>query len=325
MDYTDRPVEAESLSLYDWIRVSRRVTMKKTTKRLIKSKGDNETPSIRQIIDQDTFQLDQSESDRDSAEDLKYPQPKPVTEDVKLPRNHYRFKASHDLYDTHVARIQKDSDKVVVNFVGATLPRRDRGDYEYYCCTMLTLFKPWRLGHDLKASTDSWADTHAKHEFSEREATLMNNFMIRYECLDARDDYRAQMSKENALQSSWDPLFEQLDNDDDDDYPTFDQEDPTLDASKMDTTDFESPAAAQTCNAGHIRLQKQKNEIRSMLQACGWNQVVDNILPCYNSDNNTPIAPFAREHWANSSIERKEAIINERSGGVPPQLSVSFK
>ncbi|KAJ2933931.1 hypothetical protein H1R20_g3132, partial [Candolleomyces eurysporus] len=80
---------------------------------------------------------------------------------------------------------------IVPNFLGPALPRRDKGDRNYYCMTMLTLFKPWRTGVDLKALDESWDEAFAGHNFSPREHQLMNNFNVRYECYDARDDFGA--------------------------------------------------------------------------------------------------------------------------------------
>ena len=37
-----------------------------------------------------------------------------------------------------------------INFLGGPLPYKDKGDPEFYCLTMLTLFKSWREASDLK-------------------------------------------------------------------------------------------------------------------------------------------------------------------------------
>jgi hypothetical protein len=54
---------------------------------------------------------------------------------------------------------------------------------------MLTLFKPWRHGKDLKNEDQSWDDVFSNHKFTPRQQELMKYFNIRYECNDARDDY----------------------------------------------------------------------------------------------------------------------------------------
>ena len=66
---------------------------------------------------------------------------------------------------------------------------------------MLTFFKPWCTGKDLKALNTTWDEEFTKYKFTIQKNQLMKNFNIQYECLDARDDYRAQMKK------GIDPLF----------------------------------------------------------------------------------------------------------------------
>ena len=86
---------------------------------------------------------------------------------------------------THEIQCKYLSDFVVPNFIGGTLPCCDQGDHEYYCSMMLTLFKPWHTGHDLKSAEETWEQAFNKHIFSPMQKNLMNNFNLRYECLDA--------------------------------------------------------------------------------------------------------------------------------------------
>ncbi|KAJ7799728.1 hypothetical protein B0H13DRAFT_1573320, partial [Mycena leptocephala] len=77
------------------------------------------------------------------------------------------FQPGHKLYKTHFIRCdRRDLDQVVPNFGGGGLPRMDQGDREYYCLTILTLFKPWRSRTDLKNHVDSWDETFCEHKFS---------------------------------------------------------------------------------------------------------------------------------------------------------------
>src|SRR5271168_528757 len=70
---------------------------------------------------------------------------------------------------------------------------------------MLTLFKPWRTGNDLKMESQTWDDAFHAFEFSETQNKLMENFNLRYECIDARDDHSAKLKKssENGIFTSW--------------------------------------------------------------------------------------------------------------------------
>ena len=60
---------------------------------------------------------------------------------------------------------------------------------------MLTLFKPWHDGRDLITDEQSWDDSFVNHKFSSRQTELMKYFNLKYECLDARDDYAAQLKQ----------------------------------------------------------------------------------------------------------------------------------
>ena len=57
---------------------------------------------------------------------------------------------------------------------------------------MMTLFKPWSVPSDLKDDSISWEVAFECHPFDDVKHKLMQNFNIRYECHDAKDDYREQ-------------------------------------------------------------------------------------------------------------------------------------
>ncbi|KAL1684490.1 hypothetical protein GGG16DRAFT_34399, partial [Schizophyllum commune] len=93
------------------------------------------------------------------------------------------------------AQMKNKREYIIPNFVGGSLPRNDQGDREYYCATMLTLFMPWRKGTDLKRPGYNWDNSFKMRNFSEREKQLMANFNLKYECADARDDFRNELKK----------------------------------------------------------------------------------------------------------------------------------
>jgi hypothetical protein len=107
-----------------------------------------------------------------------------------------------------------DTQEWVPNFIGGAIPRSDRGDREYYCSTMLAFFKPWRTGKDLKLEDENWDHAFTTYMFNTRQLDIMKYFNVRYECLDARDDYAAQMKKgENVgIFSNWD-IYDSIDAD----------------------------------------------------------------------------------------------------------------
>lgn len=60
------------------------------------------------------------------------------------------FLDEHPLYSSHSMRCAPEHKMLVLNFLGPGLPHQDQGDHEFYCPTILMLFKPWRSGRDLK-------------------------------------------------------------------------------------------------------------------------------------------------------------------------------
>ncbi|TFK66990.1 hypothetical protein BDN72DRAFT_771306, partial [Pluteus cervinus] len=85
------------------------------------------------------------------------------------------------------------SSKTIPDFIGPSLPRSCSGDREYYCLTMLTLFKPWRSGSHLKEPLETWDDAYSRYQFCEQHLNIIKYFNIKHECHDAADDYSAQM------------------------------------------------------------------------------------------------------------------------------------
>src|ERR1700677_4011905 len=190
-DYMYRPAIYEHVNLYEWCQMAKRVKIP-IDKQPDLSEGDDElnmldfevkqpckVPSVQKpdtvnletefdklnikdnepaieadvddIVDDSDSDDSDSESDNESDNDLD-----------KL------FLHDHPLYQTHWVQFNERRKNVVPNFVGGSLPRRDRGDREYYCATMMTLFKPWRTGTDLKNDMHSWDETFVDHDFTQR-------------------------------------------------------------------------------------------------------------------------------------------------------------
>ena len=196
-DYIYRPREAYNICLYDWMRCYERVKLHKA-----------------RIIEQDDIpDVSADEHDNSMAsEGVNPPIDLPSDAESNTKETTVRggkkkllsFKAGHPLSDSHGIRYVKDNLRRVPVFLGANLPRCDQGDREQYCCTMLALFKPWRSGIDLKSVDQTWDIAFQAFEFTSQQRRYMRNFNVRYECLDARDDYRAQMKKSNPIVGSWD-------------------------------------------------------------------------------------------------------------------------
>ncbi|KAF8240920.1 hypothetical protein L208DRAFT_1128075, partial [Tricholoma matsutake] len=109
-----------------------------------------------------------------------------------------RFQDGHPLADSHGMWCWSLEIAHVLEFLGSMLPRFNHSDREYYCCTMLTLFKPWWSGIDLKQRDKSWDDAFSSYSFTERQEEVMRFANIWYECHDAKDDFHALMKQGTA-------------------------------------------------------------------------------------------------------------------------------
>ncbi|KAK0472967.1 hypothetical protein IW261DRAFT_1570337 [Armillaria novae-zelandiae] len=117
-----------------------------------------------------------------------------VKKQRKTKYGRFQFRDGHPLAHSHHMRMHPVLEQNVPNFVGGMLPHKDKGNREYYCLTMLTLFRPWRTGKDLQSDpSNSWDTEFGQYPFSKSRLKIMANFNLRYECLDARDDYRVEL------------------------------------------------------------------------------------------------------------------------------------
>ncbi|KAL1673782.1 hypothetical protein EV122DRAFT_221943 [Schizophyllum commune] len=121
----------------------------------------------------------------------------------RLPDFHYPFRRGHSLASSHCMKERRKEDPMLVLNFMRLLPRSDKGNLDEYIQVMLMLFKPWRRPEDLKSATETWKDVFDKHVFSPRQRQLMKNFNLRWECMDARDDYR---SKQKSGEGWNDPM-----------------------------------------------------------------------------------------------------------------------
>ena len=208
-DYIYRPVELENMSLYEWISNYKR---EKLPNRKSYSLDDDDEKVDQPCHDIENFQnVAEDEHNVDDFQDLAEDD---CTSDElsthkndlsgvskKKPNSILQFTPQHPLFQTHGLR--RLPFPLVPNFVGQTLPRRDQGDREFYCTTMLTLFKPWRSGSTLKLSGASWDETFIAHTFTDQQKQIIQNFNIRYECLDQRDDFLSQLKNGSTIVPEW--------------------------------------------------------------------------------------------------------------------------
>jgi len=186
MDYLMRPTIFKDMCLYDWIRLITKRKMSKSEKSRIKytSESDNDM-DVDSLTEDDAMDVDDvlSHSDDmamvDDPLDCNYfPEGKRNGKLQKV----IQFLKGHPQWSTHTFTVSDESAGKVPCFVGGTIPRPDSGDRGEYCLAMLTLFRPWRSGLDLKLEGESWEDAFHGYKFTQRQQDIMKFFNIRYEC-----------------------------------------------------------------------------------------------------------------------------------------------
>lgn len=335
-DYVFRPKIYEGESLYDWIRL-----YEKSTKRRAKSKknggashnpefdeSDNElnlkpikttsgpkNMKIEKASAEEQWTGDFIEDDTACSEDEDELDVMDEPSET-VPKEDRSFQAGHPQIITHQARMKDENPFIVPNFLPNTLPRADRGDREYYCCTMLTLFKPWRSGKDLKDKMETWDKSFTKHKFSKRQVEVMKYFNVRYECLDARDDYSAKRDKEDddKIKYQW-ATGETLDALDDAHY---------AEAYSGADFDVEKQYDGFEEEAFNILGRKGKHRKEAMLLAertmniSGWlNASLDGLPDVGLLDPMEPEIKQSGKLWRAAVLAKKQEILQEKSKHMP--------
>src|SRR5271168_4236042 len=217
----------------------------------------------------------------------------------------YSFLAKHPQYNTHEIQCKYLSEFIVPNFIGGTLPRCDQGDYEYYCSTMLTLFKPWRTGYDLKSAEETWEQAFNKYIFSPAQKNLMSNFNLRYECLDARDDYSAQMKN----------------NDKKDKFFWESSENNPLDQEYTGWKDNDEELNDDMYLTGSSRQNDAKEEemrhVEQIVSGAGWLDKSPDGINKVDPEGITPTVDNSGSQWSSLIQSIRKKILSDRSKNIP--------
>ncbi|KZV64111.1 hypothetical protein PENSPDRAFT_547583, partial [Peniophora sp. CONT] len=222
-DYTLRPKKFEKITLYEWIERYKKTRAKKGKPRggekadAKEDDGESDDTGLREregspdeeelqeqdcgntrvggIDDTDDEQMfeDMSNYEPSEAEDIEEPKAKKR----KGVAANEKFLPGHPQRDSHIVSLLPKTRSRIPLFVGGLLPRQDQGNLEDFYIAMLTLYKPWRTGADLKSKESSWVDAYDGHIFEERYIDIQKFCNIRYECLDARDDFRQSRKKDD--------------------------------------------------------------------------------------------------------------------------------
>ncbi len=199
----------------------------------------------------------------------------------------------------------------VPNFIGGALPRRDKGDAEIYAAAMLTVFKPWRNGMDLKPELQNWSEALHNHKFSDKFIQLMDNFNLRYECSDARDDFAAQrkLTAGQGINNGNLPF----DNDECDDLETQNMDSEAMELAKKEGWNEEEEEYDESFAVFGQRASAQlmkMNAIETLLHRLGWTK------PKPILDHPNPNTLNSIDHsldWSSTLKDKKEEILASRT------------
>jgi hypothetical protein len=297
-DYVYRAPELEHVNLYEWIRCYKREKLRRREKGCAKNEDTGATDII---PEEDAVSAgdgwDTSFQSVESYTEINGPASSRSDRD-KSKKHLYCFTKEHPLHETHAMRFVPDNALRIPSFVGASLPRRDQGDREHYCCSMLTIFKPWRSGLDLKRSpTVTWVEEFANHNFRHSELAIMKNFNIRYECLDARDDYRAQLKNGSpqAFVGSW----------------TAEKEETDCEDVGPDVVEFDDlPEDPANIGPKHSKRLKETETINSLLSSTGWTEPVQFD---FEQPNFQPEKFFPGSMWEREVDRKKQEILGKKN------------
>ena len=301
-DYKYRPYELNDKSLYEWIQISTRLKRTKAEQKRFQDRRHEDVNPVAVSQFDDNVDTD-FESDSEHLDSKKVP--KKEETQVK-----YAFLQNHPLYETHQVNITK-SKILIPNFAGGSLPRCDRGDREYYCTTMLALFKPWRHGKDLKENDQSWDEAFSDYKFTPHQTELIKFFNIRYECNDARDDYSKLLKQKNATDGVFPHWFRSDDGDNfnDDDY----NDEGDLTAHE----EYEADQYTSIGKKGHQRIE-QMGEIQKIVTSAGW------LDKCPDGPPSMEFAEIEPEElppsqWDAAVQEKRQQVLAERNKALPAQ------
>ncbi|KDR79826.1 hypothetical protein GALMADRAFT_62402, partial [Galerina marginata CBS 339.88] len=291
-DYIYRSPALENLCLYDWVQCYERKKVQKPKK--VQTNEDNIDPVEIEAADISNLSFESNIDEGPDGEKIK-----------ASAQSVFRFIQQHPLHDSHASKYIANHEKRVPNFIGATLPRCDQGDRNYYCSTMLALFKPWRKGHDLKSNNlETWDECFNHHVFTDQQQKLMKNFNIKYECLDARDNYRTQLKKggvEKSLIGSWEMLQDE------------DTEE-IINSNTVPDTNIEYddlPFDPTSNGKNHFIRLKNLNMIRMIMDNIGWSNPKNNNLTT-NSEVFRPDIILSGKDWEDQVQKKKQDIYDKK-------------
>lgn len=302
-DYMYRPHIYREMCLYDWIKHSAK-----------SKRSKKQQEAFNNVIESNEEEAPDKDNLIDAKGEIPYEPPVTCGNDAG-----HAFLRSHPQFQTHHVRCT-EAVNTVPDFIGGTLPRRDQGEREYYCMTMLTLFQPWRTGKELKTLNVTWDESFNSYKFTANQLRLMDNFNLRYECNDARDDYSAKLKVNDNIGSdfaSWATrgLLNELDTNMDDNYFDDDNADTPLDDSIY----------LDPCSK-HLESLNKMRAIEQVVQNAGWLDDCAGNVARIDTERFVAELALSGRQWMDMVKAAKDTVIAERTKHLPAnQTSIATR
>ena len=162
----------------------------------------------------------------------------------------------------------------------------------------------------MKSADSTWDDTFHSHDFTSRQQELMRNFNLRYECVDAQDDYSAKLKKdeeESGLFPSWassdvlkdleQNMFVEYDDDNSD----------ILTEESM----YVEPSLK------HIKKLEEMNQMEDVVQNAGWLDDCPQAISHIDSKGIDIQANMSGSKWNVLVKTAKDAVLAVRGKHLP--------
>ncbi|TFK59305.1 hypothetical protein BDN72DRAFT_905976 [Pluteus cervinus] len=286
-DYVFRPKELEQMNLYEFISQCKRIKLD-----LPKSKGkslqtNNQNGDETEALDEDDKECIKEEFEVELCKTtLTVSIDKTSSlQDLKKAKT-YKFLEGHPFHNSQGIRL-------------------------------LTMFKPWRTGKDLKQTVENWDQTFSNHRFSLDQMTILKNLNIKYECLDARDDYFAQLRSGGTTV----PIEEREGDNLDCDEGYEDSEIPqdVMDEVQQDQN-IDLMLYEKDINTAEAIRQTYIKAIKGLMKDNEWMIPKTNLLLKVPSENVS-----AEVDWKNEVRKSKQEVLDTRLKEVAASLSQNKK
>lgn len=182
---------------------------------------------------------------------------------------------------------------------------------------MLTIFKLWCTGYDLKCDTETWEEAFDKHSFSHCKRQLMQNANICYECLDSLDDFHAQMKKGSVTLPKWgsdENTLQEL-------HQMADTSDDIISAENIAPA-WENMLEAEPTGQKENAEKDVKAGMRRILTESGWTDVSLEMLPLDLNLTPEKVSVFKTPaQWKADVIAHRAQVLREHSQCQTSSLS----